>query len=1269
MSQLIDAGADSDSEEDEEEWNYVRGEEANKENAKPSQLSSQVAEEEEEEDDIENAMSQLNPNAAEFIPSPARAVASPLGRLLDEELVLSSSPKKPPAKEVDLNVPDLCDFEKDISQKPHEIEAAVDVNPLEQGNTEKPHENGHREISNNEANAINAINTRLDEFHFGPNAAPFAPAKLLDQSEASSTRANYGDESELGTSFNSILSQDQNDFVQKDDPMSMSFHQDRTDDSSIFDLDRVHMLPENVDEFIANKEGTANSLFDDTISDLADHYPLGKPEESKRTEIELTTDLDLEDQKIVDLQTNQSSTPIDDRSKSPFGYQALVDDKRAISPRDETQTPIEEASVTSSVGECALTKVEKCLEAAIEGEFRLKSPFEPNKLTSPFEEECLISPVEEHKLSSPYEEKEMYSTEEEKDICSPVEEKDIFCLKKKQNEPLNEEKEVFEEKDLMSEKDIIQEVNYLIEDKECLSEKEVTEEKDVFEEKFAFSSEPPRGISSPVEAIASPDSAKDVISSVQEIRIPSPQQAENERMIICPDQEKEIYPLIISPVQDSEITSPVQEERNVSSPIQGKGITSPVQDEEITSVVREVELTSTQQESPMVKGGKPESPLLEQEVSTTEIKGDDVVPNKPLELHNELNIEPCEEATTCDNFGSSQQKQEIVASEPSMYNNEFLKFETEKSDEEKAKENLESILQLDKLNTVLSLEEKSVEPELIADESVNKNESLSDISTEPEKTVCSQLEESQQLEVISFSLEDQRGVPASLAIDTNNIDVHSQPTPEADQLLISDSNFQCSLNKSVAETSSVNTTDLISVFDQSLLGEVQCPISPNLSMAVGDISSEAVTSCDVTNNELLKGEKSMESLVSSPIREQQQDLSKVTSTPLANRLEVTPLTTQVKSPVEEKSSKSKEAEKKTSKSKVTPSSTAKRTSASRTPLASAKTTATPSPKPAAKSPSKTNTATSKLNSNVKTDTTAPKVASKTLSSTLTKTSTTSSAPKASSSTTAKVPISSRTNMRMAMPKTTVTNGTAKPATKPSTGAIKKTEAGSSNRSATSTGVSRPAPTTARSNLPSARSATTTAAPKPRPNTLKSAPTRTAAATKPTTTSTRPTTTAPRIPLTSRSTATKTSSLLASKEDTKTSSKPRSVTDKQVKETANKLTAASRTVSKTTSTFHSLAKTTSLTKKTEVTGTKTTTSRTNTTSSRPPIKRPADASKTTTTKLVSKPKQNGIAPVVTEKIITDNGTKELDRVIEHFIKDNSPVDNKLITDKFSESAAN
>lgn len=81
---------------------------------------------------------------------------------------------------------------------------------------------------------------------------------------------------------------------------------------------------------------------------------------------------------------------------------------------------------------------------------------------------------------------------------------------------------------------------------------------------------------------------------------------------------------------------------------------------------------------------------------------------------------------------------------------------------------------------------------------------------------------------------------------------------------------------------------------------------------------------------------------------------------------------------------------------------------------------------------------------------------------------------------------------------------------------------------------------------------------------------------------RSSTTAPRVPLTSRTTATKPSSTSITAPKTNlSSSRPKSVTEKQVKETANKLTAASKTVSKTTNYIQSLAKTTTATKRTEV----------------------------------------------------------------------------------------
>ncbi|KAL3269992.1 hypothetical protein HHI36_009049 [Cryptolaemus montrouzieri] len=425
VSQIIETGAESDSEED-EEWNYVRGEEANKENLNPLQLNSQVAEEEEE--DTEDTMSQLNPNAAEFVPiSPTRNVASPLGRVLSDDLVLSQSPKKPPSnEELDLNIPSPVDFENDISQKPHEIEEAIS--------------NGHQNDLDNDICVTNsAPNNKTDEFLFGPNAAPFTPVKLLDQSEVSSTKAVYGDESDLSQimSFNdSTFSQDQNEFVQKDDPMSMSFHQDRIDDGNPFDLNKVHQLPEDVDAFIA-KADKSDSLLNDTISDLDEHFPLGKPQESGDI---LITDLDNKDFKHED---NKVTSTLEDDIVEPLkqlGLDTSCEQNRTSSPLEEAITPlVEEVNSTtpfevkefsSSVEENqSISPLQEDIASPVEEEigFSVKeeSLISPQETIFPVEEKAMSFLVDERETSSPEDEKEIISHLEEKEKNSQVEEKEI----------------------------------------------------------------------------------------------------------------------------------------------------------------------------------------------------------------------------------------------------------------------------------------------------------------------------------------------------------------------------------------------------------------------------------------------------------------------------------------------------------------------------------------------------------------------------------------------------------------------------------------------------------------------------------------------------------------------------------------------------------------------------------------------------------------------------------------------------------------------------
>nr|XP_023012693.1 titin-like [Leptinotarsa decemlineata] len=276
--------ADSDSE---DEWNYIKGEEANKENISPVP-EQKVADIPEEDDN----MSQLNPNAAEFVPvSPTRSVPSPACRVLINDHVISQSPKRP-VNELDINLPNPSDFEKEVKSRPSEVESYSNGHNGDSDSNTTPTDlmegilNGKNidEIPEFQPGSTPKKVLPSDEFHFGPNAAPFTPVRLLDQSEAAlSTRAIYGDESfaTVETSFNESdatedVATDLNTLNKESDPMSMSFYADKGD-SNPFDLDKVQVLPENLDEFLKQPD-TEN--FDETISDLPEHHPLGEPQQS-----------------------------------------------------------------------------------------------------------------------------------------------------------------------------------------------------------------------------------------------------------------------------------------------------------------------------------------------------------------------------------------------------------------------------------------------------------------------------------------------------------------------------------------------------------------------------------------------------------------------------------------------------------------------------------------------------------------------------------------------------------------------------------------------------------------------------------------------------------------------------------------------------------------------------------------------------------------------------------------------------------------------------
>lgn len=243
-----------------------------------------------------------------------------------------------------------------------------------------------------------SANVKTEEFHFGPNAAPFASSKLLDQSEALSTKAVFGDESSASYMEESNISRFESTFADTDisvipefhpktqDPMSTSFYQDREDDSNPFDLNKVQVLPENLDEFLSKSDETP---FNDTISDLPSHNPL--------------RGLPIEDDQVTDL-----DKPVASEEKTGD----LLGDFQAVTESDSSFEHI---------------------ASPVNLEQEAKSPFEEIKVegTQP-EEVCPRSPAPETEFCVRPQSSEGFGLEKERDQAkSPIEQKLIedICLR------------------------------------------------------------------------------------------------------------------------------------------------------------------------------------------------------------------------------------------------------------------------------------------------------------------------------------------------------------------------------------------------------------------------------------------------------------------------------------------------------------------------------------------------------------------------------------------------------------------------------------------------------------------------------------------------------------------------------------------------------------------------------------------------------------------------------------------------------------------------
>nr|CAI5835908.1 unnamed protein product [Callosobruchus analis] len=181
------------------------------------------------------AMSQLNPNAAEFVPvSPATSpTEGPTSRFLEDDII-AQSPKRPMNLD---RVVNAKQFEQEVKSRPSELDDSFCSN----GHAE----NEHNLSSDMMENLLNGKN--IDEI------PEFQPDLSLNTS------------AERTSPVKSPIKKE------SDDPMSMSFYAER-DDANPFDLNKVQMLPDNLDDFLQQPDNnvTAN-LSTEQTTDLDKH--------------------------------------------------------------------------------------------------------------------------------------------------------------------------------------------------------------------------------------------------------------------------------------------------------------------------------------------------------------------------------------------------------------------------------------------------------------------------------------------------------------------------------------------------------------------------------------------------------------------------------------------------------------------------------------------------------------------------------------------------------------------------------------------------------------------------------------------------------------------------------------------------------------------------------------------------------------------------------------------------------------------------------------
>ena len=260
----------------------------------PEQKKKSLEEEEEEQKDMSF---QLNPNAAEFVPVSPQFMNNRMN--LAEDFPISGSPLKQVSEMDDIQVPSQSEFDEEVCRRPREVDVE-----------DKEYQNG----------GDHSQRTDETDFIVDRQKVIAFPANL-DDSEISSTKAEFGDESAASfltasefhrtgiSAIDESFSSSERDYDIAKDPMAMSFTP--SDFEAAFDkgvdLNAVHSLS-NTDLDVKNgsieeeEEEVLNAPFPEPHPELT---TLASPEAEQAT---YTPAFPGEPAELVNLSAQQEDT-------------------------------------------------------------------------------------------------------------------------------------------------------------------------------------------------------------------------------------------------------------------------------------------------------------------------------------------------------------------------------------------------------------------------------------------------------------------------------------------------------------------------------------------------------------------------------------------------------------------------------------------------------------------------------------------------------------------------------------------------------------------------------------------------------------------------------------------------------------------------------------------------------------------------------------------------------------------------------------------------